>query len=205
MSEIDATSSPVEVEGQRSALPPSSLARRSMLLKGLGKGSAVLAVAVPLQTLAGQSLLTFDGQHQCSVSGMHSGVHSATPTNTPKCGGYSPGWWGQSTTDSKGNISPRRLWPIDYTIKCKTIFTRSSLQNTDGTWPSLFQIVEPKEPISKFASTDEFHWVCAYLNALSHSFSFPYTGQQVVDFYNSPTAYSDALTFFKTFMETHTT
>lgn len=185
-------------------LSADALARRQMLLKGLGKGSAVLAATVPLQTLAGQSLLTFDGKHQCSVSGMHSGVHSATPSNTPICGGYSPGWWGQSNTDSQGRIYPRRPWPTDYKIKCRTIFTRSTLLNDDGTLPSLFQIMEPKEPISKFSNTDEFHWVCAYLNALSHSFNFPYSGQEVIDFYNSPSSYADALAFFKTYMETHT-
>lgn len=202
MSENNATSSTAEIVEQQSTLSSSALARRHLLLKGLGKGSVVLAAAVPLQTLAGQSLLTFDGKHQCSVSGMHSGVHSATPTNTPICGGYSPGWWGQSTTVN-GKIVPSRTWPTDYTIKCRTVFTRSTLINTDGTYPSLFQIMEPREPISKFSNTDEFHWVCAYLNALSHSFNFPYTGQQVIDFYNS-TSYTDALTFFKTYMETHT-
>lgn len=184
-------------------LSTEALARRSLLLKGLGRGSVVLAATVPLQTLAGQSLLTFDGKHQCSVSGMHSGVHSATPTNTPICGGYSPGWWGQSQTVN-GKTVPKRDWPIVYTTKCKRIFTRSSLVNDDGTLPSLFQIVEPKESISKFSNTDEFHWVCAYLNALSHSFNFPYTGQQVIDFYNTPSSYADALAFFTTYMETHT-
>ena len=117
--------------------------------------------------------------------------------------GHSPGWWGQSKTVS-GKLVPSRAWPTDYTIKCRTVFTRSTLRNTDGTYPSLFQIMEPQEPISKFSNTDEFHWVCAYLNALSHSFNFPYTGQQVVDFYNSSSSYADALAFFKTYMETHT-
>lgn len=202
MSEKHASSSSAGVVKRQATLSSSALARRQMLLKGLGKGSVVLAATVPLQTLAGQSLLTFDGKHQCSVSGMHSGVHSATPTNTAICGGYSPGWWGQSHTVD-GKIVPKRGWPIAYTTKCKRIFTRSNLVNDDGTLPSLFQIMEPKEPISKFSDTDEFHWVCAYLNARSHSYNFPYSGQQVVDFYNSPTAYSDALDFFKTFMETH--
>lgn len=192
------------------ALSSAAIARRRVLLKGVGKGSAVLAATVPLQTLAGQSLLTFDGKHQCSVSGMHSGVHSATPTTTPVCGGYSPGWWGQSQIVD-GKIVPKRAWPTlpngwTFNTKCDAVFTKCTLRNTDGSKPSLFQIVEPQEPISKFSNTDEFHWVCAWLNALSHSFNFPYSGQQVLDFYNSPsiTVYQDALTFFKTYMETHT-
>ncbi|MDO8286569.1 MAG: hypothetical protein Q7T69_16290 [Rhodoferax sp.] len=197
MSENSATPSP-KAEDKGVTLSADALARRSLLLKGLGRGSAVLAATVPLQTLAGQSLLTFDGKHQCSVSGMHSGVHSATPSNTPTCGGYSPGWWGQSKTVD-GKIVPRRAWPIDYRIKCDTVFTRCTLLNANGTKPSLFQIMSD----SRFASSDEFHWVCAYLNALSHSFNFPYTGQEVIDFYNSP-SYADALAFFKTYMETHT-
>jgi len=199
MSENSAASSP-KTDGKGVALSATALARRTMLLKGLGKGSAVLAATVPLQTLAGQSLLTFDGKHQCSVSGMQSGVHSATPTNTSVCGGYSPGWWGQTTTTSDGAIVPRRTWPIDYKIKCNTIFTRCTLLNANGTIPSLFQIMSD----SRFASSDERHWVSAYLNALQHNFNFPYTGQQVIDFYNSPSSYADALAFFKTYMETHT-
>jgi len=202
----------IESTGQAKAeaLSAAAVARRRVLLKGVGKGSAVLAATIPLQTLAGQSLLTFDGKHQCSVSGMHSGVHSATPTNTPICGGYSPGWWGQSQIVG-GKIVPKRAWPAlpngwTFNTKCDAVFTKCTLRNTDGSKPSLFQIVEPQEPISKFSNTDEFHWVCAWLNALSHSFNFPYSGQQVLDFYNSPssTVYQDALTFFKTYMETHT-
>lgn len=187
-----------KADDKGATLSAAALARRSMLLKGLGKGSVVLATTVPLQTLAGQSLLTFDGKHQCSVSGMHSGVHSATPTNTPTCGGYSPGWWGQSKTVD-GKIVPSRSWPTDYRIKCYTIFTRCTLLNSNGSKPSLFQIMSD----SRFASSDEFHWVAAYLNALSHSFNFPYTAQEVIDFYNSA-SYADALAFFKTYMETHT-
>ena len=196
MSENSAASSS-KTEDKGATLSTDALARRNLLLKGLGRGSAVLAATVPLQTLAGQSLLTFDGKHQCSVSGMHSGVHSATPSNTPICGGYSPGWWGQSETVD-GKVVPRRAWPIDYRIKCDVIFTRCTLRNSDGSKPSLFQVMTD----SRFASSDEFHWVCAYLNALSHSFNFPYSGQEVIDFYNSSSS-ADALAFFKMFMEKH--
>jgi len=175
-------------------LSAEALARRQMLLKGLGKGSAVLAATVPLQTLAGQSLLTFDGKHQCSVSGMHSGVHSATPSNTPICGGYSPGWWRQSDD----GLTPRRTWPNlpngwTYNTKCSAVFSKRTLSGN----PTLFQVMR------NYQNTDEFHWICAWLNALSHSFNFPYTGQEVINFYNSPSS-DDALEFFKTYMETHT-
>lgn len=178
-------------------LSTEALARRSLLLKGLGRGSVVLAATVPLQTLAGQSLLTEGGKHQCSVSGMQSGVHSATPTNTPTCGGYSPGWWGKSDD----GIKPARAWPLlpnswTYNTKCSVVFSKQVLSGN----PSLFQVIKPG---GGYSNTDEFHWICAWLNALSHSFNFPYTGQEVIDFYNS-TSSADALAFFKTYMETHT-
>jgi hypothetical protein len=176
--------------------------RRRLLLRGIGKGTAVLGATVPFQTLAGPSLLTFDGRHQCSVSGMHSGVHSAMPS-TSTCGGYSPGWWGQ-TSDGK---SPRRAWPVlpknwTYGTKCKTVFSQRVLSGD----PTLFEVMSPRAG-GKYSNTDEFHWICAWLNALSHSFNFPYTGVQVLAFYNQgigTPAYMDALAFFKTFMETHT-
>ena len=201
-------SSTVAGSTSEQSLSASALARRRALFKGLGKGSAVLAASVPIQTLASQTLLTAGGQHQCSVSGMHSGVHSAV-TNVAYCGGYSPGWWGQSKLQD-GKLCPKRTWPTlpnswTYETKCKTVFTRSTLRNTDGSRPTLFEIVCPKDgQDSKFSNTDEFHWVCAWLNALSNSFNFPYTGQQVIDFYNNPAMYADALLFFKTYMEQHT-
>lgn len=195
-----------EVETAAQALSPQAVARRHLLLKGLGRGSAVLAATVPIQTLAGQSLLTFDGKHQCSISGMQSGVHSATPTNTPTCGGYSPGWWGQTTTNSKGQLVPRRPWPISNpNAPCVNTFGACKLRNPDGSQASLFDVMSPKAG-GKFSNTDEFHWICAWLNALSHSFNFPYSGDDVLKFYNAgsgSTVYQNALTFFKTYMENH--
>ena len=191
-------------QGTSNSVRFTALQRRRMLLKGIGKGSAVIAAAVPIKTLAGQNLLTFDGKHQCSISGMQSGVHSAVPANTPVCGGYSPGWWGQADGDKSGDgdsLKPRRTWPAlpngwTYNTPCQKVFTRRSLPGN----PSLFQVMHPPT----YANTDEFHWICAWLNALSHSFNFPYSGQQVMDLYNSPTESHNALTFFKTYMETHT-
>lgn len=193
-------------QGKAEALSSAAIARRHMLLKGVGKGSVVLAATIPIQTLATQTLLTEGLAHQCSVSGMHSGVHSAT-TTTLTCGGYSPGWWGQS--DNATPTVPKH-WPTlpnsrTYATTCVTVFTKFNLLNDDRSLPTLFQVMSPKDKSGKFSNTDEFHWICAWLNALSHSFPFPYTGQQVLDFYDSPTtaAYDDALTFFKTYMEAH--
>lgn len=190
-------------QGKAEALSAAALARRRILLKGVGKGTAVLAASVPIQTLAGQSLLTFDGKHQCSVSGMHSGVHSATPSDTPVCGGYSPGWWGQSTP----NGVPKH-WPagVNFNALVTSVFQYFTRTNEDGSVPTLFQVMDPKDKTGKFSNTDEFHWISAWLNALSHSFNFPYSADEVLIFYNqgpASSAYQDALTFFKDFMETH--
>jgi hypothetical protein len=187
-----------------------SAERRLVLLKGLGRGAAALAATVPIQTLAGQSVLTPDGKHQCSVSGMHSGVHSATTTTTV-CGGYSPGWWGQSTD---GGISPSRTWgSANYNAAVTTVCSWSALMTTATSTvparsPTLFEVMSPKAPLGHFPDSDEFHWICAWLNALGGYFNFPYSAQEVLDFaalkYSDPTKYQDALTFFKTYMETHT-
>lgn len=188
------------------ALSASAIARRRILLKGVGKGTAVLAATVPLQTLAGQSLLTIDkgtGIHQCTVSGMHSGVHSATPTNTPVCSGFSPGWWGQ--TDN--GTTPRRAWPIlpipnqltGYLTKFNSVFTWMVLPGD----PNLFQVANPPG----YSSTHQWHWLCAWLNALwsnQHpgTLNFPYSADEVIAYSKLTGApYSDALTFFSTYVE----
>ena len=197
-------------------LAPEALARRHYLLKGLGKGAAVAAAAAPITTLAGPSLLTFDGKHQCSVSGMQSGVMSASPTATI-CGGYSPGWWGQSVNNTPPLVPknwPALPSPYTYNTKAVVLLTACTLVNDNGTKPTLFEIVEPQDPYSKFQSTDEFHWVCAWLNAVAQAsgsypytkFNFPYTPSQVIAFYNAgrgSDTYNNALTFFKTYMENH--
>lgn len=175
--------------GGAEALSSAAAARRRVLLKGARKGATVLAAAVPIQTLAGQSLLTFDGKHQCSVSGMQSGVHSATPLSTPVCGGYSISYWGA------GSGNPTNAWPTAYQTKCNAVFTKSALPAN----LSLFQVLQ------SYSSSVEAHWICAWLNAQKGSFNFPYTAQQVLDYYYSASAttYQDALTFFTTYMETH--
>ncbi len=193
--------------------------RRLVLLKGLGRGAAALAATVPIQTLASQSVLTPDGLHQCTISGMHSGVHSTT-TTTMVCGGYSPGWWGQS----ENGTSPRRTWPsgANYEAAVTTICPWSTLltptakttgskkrqADVTGRAPTLFEVMSPQAPLGHFPDSDEFHWICAWLNALGRYFNFPYSDLDVLNFAKlkgiENTKYQDALTFFKTYMETHT-
>ena len=67
----------------------------------------------------------------------------------------------------------------------------------DGSVATLWQVV------SKFPSTDECHWVCAWLNATVGAFNFPYSPAEVIALYNDTSKYAAALTFFKTYMESH--
>lgn len=179
--------------GVEKELASAVMARRRVLLGGVGKGAAILAATVPLQTLAGQSLLTHDRLHQCSISGMHSGVHSATPTNTPTCVGYSPAHW----------ADPSSVWPTlpgggtKNNTKFNTIFTWMQL----GGNPSLFQVEKD------YGTTTQGHWLCAWLNALmseqQSGLNYPYTATEVIAFSKLiGTPYSNALQFFTQFMET---
>jgi hypothetical protein len=182
-----------------------ALARRHVLLRGLGKGAAVMGAVVPIQTFSAQTLLTFDGKYLCSVSGTQSAVNSTTTSSALACGGYSPASWVQSESKRRATLK----WPVlpnGWTAKtqCRKVFTRSVLMKEDGHWPSLIDVMEANEKNSRFAASDEIHWICAWLNALSGSFNYPYTGQQVLDYYNQGFAsksYQDALFFFKTYME----
>ena len=187
----------------RVPLPVNAIERRRLLLKGVGKGTALLAATAPLKTLAGQNLLTNDGLHQCSVSGMHSGVHSATPKSTPLCSGYAPTYWGAC---AQGATVPTHTWPTlpsgwTFNTPCRTVFTKSTLSSS----LTLFQVLKG----ATYQSKDEYHWVCAWLNALydvqSGGKTFPYSAQEVLNFYNAPTIPSqDALAFFKNYMASKT-
>lgn len=172
--------------GQVAVLSSAAVARRRILLKGVGKGAAVLAATVPIQTLANQSLLTFDGLHQCTVSGMKSGVHSTTPGTTPLCGGFSILHW--------SNL-PTNQWPGGTSTSVKKwnqVFTTSSSYSNN----KLVDIL--KTPLS--SSSPEAHWIVAWLNATALPRSqFPYSPAEVI-VYNTE-ASTDAYTFFTTFME----
>lgn len=180
------------------------LARRRLFLTTV-TGSAVLLSASPIKALAGACTT-----QTCSISGMKSANHSFKPGECEEqCGGYSPGWWGQEKSDGnhgqgggQGNkksseIVPRQTWPIPYGTPTSTIFTKS------GYAVSLFEIMRNPD----YANTNERHWICAYLNSMSPppGYKFPYTPSQVLNFYfeTGPHPASDALQFFKDYMETH--
>ena len=176
------------------SLSTTALARRHLLLKGMGKGALLAAAAVPIQTLAGTGMLTGGGKNgepavRCSVSGMQSGIHSAAPS-PGTCGGRSPGWWKQSPQQAHAH------WPasVNPGAAITTVCSRSTLK-VGGNPATLWQVA------SMFPNTHECHWVCAWLNATVGAYNFPYSPAQVIALYQDLSKYDAALTFFKTYME----
>lgn len=195
-------------------LSSDAMARRRMLLKSLSRGSAaVAAAAVPMHTLASTGTITNIGKDgeaaiRCGISGMMSSVHSRE-TFTQTCSGYSPGKY--KKIENWPNYDP---YTNDATNSVNGIaFNKSTNFNAifgGGVNSGLLDIMEkkPSSVMEKKSSSDEFHWVCALLNAVGGapaSFYFPYTASQVVAFYKDTGPYSkaQALAFFKTYMEVH--
>ena len=186
--------------------------RRRILLKGIGKGSAVLAATVPLQTLAAQRLTTANGL-DCHVSGSTSGPTSVMPLRSAVCGGFGPRYWGADVS----------RWPAMVNSKAPVKNVLRRYQNETASLFELMQSTISSTGKSKklageiFASagsalgstfSDEVHWVCAWLNATKlfggeAGSTYPYNPEQVLVFYNEPDPkkYADALKFFSTHLE----
>lgn len=176
------------------SLSSEALARRRALLKGLSKGSAVAAVVVPINSLATTTVL--GGNKLCTVSGVQSNVGSAT-IGGATCQGYSTTYYAKV-----------KKWP-GYTAgppasASFSVSGRSCTQNSTfkdvfggGSTNTLMTI------ITSAPGSDEAAWVAALLNALNKppGFNFPYSADQVVTFYKSPTQSANALYFFKTYMQ----
>lgn len=188
----------------------SAIDRRRALLRGVGKGAAVLGATVPLKALAtlpSGSVFTYNGtgtatQIRCGISGMTSGVHSRDITTT-QCMGYSPGWWGQENNQSPG--VPRRTWPVPYNVPYTDKFPTEVLATINGRVPTLFEVMN----LPTYSNSTTRHWIGAYLNAMGgapSSWNFPYSGQRILNFYNGtdPTyTNAQAYSFLTTYMEKH--
>ena len=188
------------------ALSFAAVVRRRMLLKGAGKGVAIMAATVPIQTLATQSVLTFDGLHQCTVSGAMSGVHSATPTNTPTCKGNTPTYF-QTLINWPGTYVAGNNPPTTATVTNTNIFVPSGTVtfNQNDQFKKVFGgSVNTRliDILTLAPASNDAVWVTALLNAIKNpaSFNFPYTPFKVVEFYNSAQA-AQALDFFKNYMQ----
>jgi hypothetical protein len=178
-------------EAQRSDMARAELAlsRRRMLLKGIGKGSALLAAAAPIKTLASTASVTANGQI-CSVSGVQSAVHSQS-TQLPTCGGKGPAFYATISNWPSGDTT--------YTVGSKT-FSKTTKFNAlfgSGSTSNLMNILK-QSPLPA-----EAHWITALLNSIKppSTYVFPYSAQEVFDLYVGPQQ-AAALAFFRGYMET---
>ena len=186
------------------AMSVDALARRRVLLSGLGKGSVVLAAAsVPMHTLAGTTTrCKTDGAKAppawATVSGCQSAVGSRIPTDTPVSQGYHCSHYKDKTcwpgyTPTKDNSCANS--------KFKDIIGASSYY---GNWKCI-------DVITKASDSDECHWLTAYLNAQTCGMSknYPYDKSEILNFYayggsKGYPAKGDCVNFFKNFMESCT-
>lgn len=143
------------------------LARRRLLLSGLGKGAAVIGVAVPIQTLAASALVCNGSSGKnglCTVSGFQSAMHSfGAGTAQTQAAGRASFVWGQAKFEFPPPSSPQPLvaWPVPHTTLFKSIFGGTSTL-------TLFEMLQQ-------GNTPESHWVTAYLNAAKYyPTTFPY-------------------------------
>jgi hypothetical protein len=175
-----------------------ALARRRLLLNGLGKGSVVLAAAaVPMHSLAYDSTIKTitDGKNGhviwASVSGFQSAVMPSRADGAQIASGYNrahyadkANWFGWGGTGGTSDVDK----PFN------SIFTSSTLTTV------CFRVVNG----NRFVGSTELTWVVAYQNARKLS-TFPYTPGEVVSLYNraisNPTFAQNCEDFFKGYME----
>jgi len=209
------------------AFCPHALARRQLLLKGLGKGSAVLAASIPLQTLASESVFTYNGsgstatQIRCGISGMTSGIHSRDIT-TNQCIGYSPGYY-HLREHFPASVNPDALITAVFSgcslnvpnmvERCttepghsvssgkKTIWVPES--TSCGMFEEGTRVPTLLEVMNITPRPNEFHWLAAWLNAQpdSPAINYPYSGAEIIAFYNNKDP--QAFLFLTKYMEQH--
>lgn len=157
------------------ALSLGALQRRRLLLRGVGKGGAVIAAAVPMQTFAANILRTRPANGDarlCTLSGVGSMLPSSAPRNLPECSGITAAGW----------ADPQKAWPVatvgatsaafSRTTPFNAVFTASTVQTTFG------DLMLPN------ATPGNQTWARAYLNALvGNPLSFPYSPAEVVQLY----------------------
>lgn len=184
-----------------------ALQRRRLLLKGLGKGSAVVAAVVPIQSLAAVDPMA---AKLCTVSGVQSNVGSGrTGGTTEQCSGY-PQTFFATLLNWPGYVAASGATPASasYTVKGTTyneqalfsvVFAPGSTTNA-----SMFAV------LSAGPSSDRT-WAAALLSAIKKQLEnkgpsafgtsgyFPYTPNEVVDLFNSSRK-AEAETFFQLYL-----
>ena len=193
-SQID-TQSPVS----SGAKAGESLARRRALLRGLGKGSAALALVVPIQTLAVTTIV--GGTKLCTVSGVQSHVGSHPLGTVTTCQGNSPTYF-QTLANWPGYTLSPPPTHASFTVGNSLLTNSSKFSDvfTGGVGTPLDKV------LANTATSDNAVWVTALLNALKNraGFNFPYTPSEVVAFYTNvdPLKKKQALDFFRGYMQT---
>ncbi len=186
----------LKVPGKVETLSATAVARRRALLRGAGKGVAVLGASIPLQTLASTSVFTYEGtgtatQIRCGVSGMTSGIHSRDTDRSNQCYGFSPGYYHLRANFPAGTNPDA---PITGVFPTCTLNVNVSSGTRAATLLEVMNIT-PRPP--------EFHWLAAWLNAQPNSpaVQYPLTGLDI------QTAYfkndQDVYKFITTYMEKH--
>lgn len=168
-----------------------SASRRRLLLRGIVKGSAIAATAVPIKSMATAPLITNDNPaHICSISGQQSLAHSRMVS--PKtCGGYSCTHY-QSVVNWPNYNSVTRV----ATNYCDGIkFTQTDSFNKifpGGSSSSMISILT-SNPTSESA-----HWITALLNSIKPqgTYVFTHTSSEVRALFRS-TDRTNAYNFFK--------
>ncbi len=204
-------------EDSTSQFAPDRAVSRRELLKGVAGGSALLAAARPIETLATTAVTVIRGGplagKRCSISGMQSLGASIKPGGLT-CGGYSPGYyqwanrWGlfDNTTPASPPSTTNHYYVLVNGVKRYTnspaanLFTGPSGSTSRGTLGT-FNLIDILGSGPGPNDADECHWLCALLNAQNTAalgLNYPYTTTEVIAFYHlSGTAYTDALNFFK--------
>lgn len=173
---------------------PDSLARRSMLLRSVGKGSAVLAAAsLPVHTLATTPTIVIQGKTdngrpiRCSISGMQSGMGSRMPA-TATCTGKSPGYWHEPdhwTASQRAIIRATSRPTFNSFFGATTATGDRTLEEYLRTTGKRY-----KDQVKGLNDTDDWHWITAWMNAMANGSrgiqNFPYTGPQIIQMYRDP-------------------
>lgn len=176
----------------------SALARRRMLLSSLGKGSAAVALVVPIQTLAATTIV--GGTKLCTVSGVQSNIGSKPPGTPTTCQGNSPTFF-QTLANWPGYSATPPPPTATFVVDGITLTNNSKFNEVfpGGVSTQLDKV------LLNTPTSDNAVWVTALLNALKNrsGFNFPYTPTQVRAFYTGdPVLKVKALAFFKDYMQT---
>jgi hypothetical protein len=185
---------------QGEELDSAALARRRALFKGLGKGAAVVAATVPLQSMATGTKTVCGTQGNyvvCSCSGANSAAHSVAPSTPVACGQHPSKYCG----------SPPCTWPVTNTKKCNTVFTDCSIKKAGGSQMSLMEVLGSTSTSGSpnYGAAGDRNtlrsWIAAWLNSQKTANRYPYSAQEVVDLYGNPARRSSALYLFRTYLE----